>query len=68
MKMVVVPRNCLVCGDKYLGGHELPDYPMREGLRVFYRCGASMSVKILDEGVYQILFKNCQATQKEKDD
>lgn len=57
--MIKVPKHCLICGSDYMGGHELPDKPMREGLRVFYICGASMSMKMLSEGVYQILFKNC---------
>lgn len=66
--MIKVPSNCLVCGREYAGGHELPDKPMKKGLRVFYRCGASMSVKVLIEGVYQILFKNCVADCQKKGD
>lgn len=57
--MIKVPAKCLCCGAEYQGGHQLPEKPMKEGLRVFYQCGASMSVKVLFEGVYQILFKNC---------
>ncbi len=63
--MIKVPEKCLICGSEYMGGHETPSSIMREGLRVFYQCGASMSVKILSDGVFQILFKNCQATNRE---
>ncbi|MEA1883757.1 MAG: hypothetical protein U9N62_04450 [Thermotogota bacterium] len=62
--IIKVPEKCLVCGAGYLGGHELPTKPMKEGLRVFYTCGASMSVKILDENTYQILYKNCAGEEK----
>ncbi len=58
-EMIKVPSKCLICGSDYMGGHQLPRKEMKEGLRVFYDCGASMSVKTLGEGVYQILFKNC---------
>ena len=57
--MIKVPKLCLECGSAYVGGHEVPGKDMKVGLRVFYHCGASMSCKILDDGVYQILFKNC---------
>lgn len=57
--MIKVPKKCLVCGSKYMGGAEWPNKPMRPSLRVFYDCGASMSLKVLAEGCYQILFKNC---------
>lgn len=56
---IKVPKKCLICGAKWEGGHEVPNKSMKEGLRVFYICGGSMSVKILNKGVYQILFKNC---------
>ena len=55
-----VPPKCLVCKSMWVGGHSTPGNIMSEGLRVFYECGASMSVKkVLAEGCYQILFKNC---------
>ncbi len=58
--MIKVPENCLACGAPWSGGHEVPGQMMREGLRVFYECGASMSVKNGSvEGVRNILFKNC---------
>jgi len=63
--MIKIPDKCLICGEKYMGGHALPNEPFKDGLRIFYHCGASMSVKTLkrpDEtggGTYQILYKNC---------
>jgi len=32
---------------------------MTEGMRVFYACGTSLSCKMLSEGIYQLLIKNC---------
>ena len=58
--MITAPKKCLCCGSEYVGGHALPGQQMREGLRIFFDCGASMSCKILGAGVFQILFKNCQ--------
>jgi len=58
--MIKVPSKCLICGSEYIGGHEWIAEPMKEGLRVFFKCGASMSVRVIMEGVYKILFKNCQ--------
>jgi len=52
------PQTCLICGARWSGGHQIPGMEMKEGLRVFFECGASMSYKCID-GVYQILFKNC---------
>ena len=67
--MIKVPEKCPICGAAYRGGHEIPHYEMKEGLRVFYDCGASMSVKTIGDGVFQILLKNCRATpDKEKAD
>jgi len=57
---IMMPEKCLVCGESWSGGHTYPPQNMTEGLRVFYSCGASMSVKILNHGVYSILFKNCE--------
>jgi hypothetical protein len=57
--MIKVPENCLVCGSKYQGGTNSTGEGMTEGKRVFYVCGASMSVKKLEHNVYNILFKNC---------
>lgn len=41
----LVPEKCLICGAPWLGGCAVPGtrYP-RAGLRVFFRCGASMSI------------------------
>lgn len=57
--MVLVPERCLVCHAFWIGGHETPDKPMEEGLRVFYQCGASISCRTIAEGIYQLLVKNC---------
>jgi len=53
------PSHCFICGSQYSGGHVLPGEKMKDGLRIFFGCGASMSVKILVPSVYSILFKNC---------
>jgi hypothetical protein len=58
----LVSAHCPVCGAEWKGGHEVPGKRMREGLRVFYGCGASMSFKRGDfQGVFHILLKNCQS-------
>jgi len=64
---IKAPKKCLICNAKYSGGHCLRSQRMREGMRVFYKCGASMSVTTLDKecAVYQILFKNCEHALKE---
>jgi hypothetical protein len=59
MLKIRVPEKCLICGAEYRGGHALPNEKMEFGKRVFYDCGASMSVNALDENTYQILYKNC---------
>ena len=63
---IKVPKHCLICGSEYAGGHAWIGESMEEGLRVFFHCGASMSVKVLSEDVYQILFKNCCAKGSSK--
>lgn len=41
--------------------------PMEDRLRVFYKCGASLSIKEnLGDGVYLLLFKNCEANYEEE--
>lgn len=62
--MVKVPEYCLDCGAEYAGGNERIGNPIKEGSIVFYKCGASMSVKTSSDGFCQILFKNCLATEK----
>lgn len=65
--MIKVPEYCLICGSKWKGGSQLPNKPFRDiGQRVFYECGASMSIKESDVKkvnvppyFYQILFKGC---------
>ncbi len=55
------PANCMICGAKWIGGHALPGEPMRGGLRVFYDCGASLSIHetFPDDGSFKLLIKNC---------
>ena len=57
--MIRTPKYCLICGAPWSGGHANPLESIKPGLRQFYECGASMSVKIISEGVYQVLIKNC---------
>ena len=62
--MIKVPECCMVCGSKYTGGSQVPQKPFKDkGERVFYKCGASMSIKEMkeysDTAYYLILFKNC---------
>ena len=57
--MIKVPERCLICHAFWIGGHETPGQEIKEGLRVFYRCGASISCKEISDGIYQILTKNC---------
>lgn len=66
-----VPEKCLACGADWSGGHQLPGKPMKVGLRVFYRCGASLSASPAGynwpepydpaayDGAWRLLFKNC---------
>ena len=56
-----VPEKSLCCGSDYLGGHAVPGQPMRFGLRVFYKCGASLSVwkSAGVENAWLLLSKNC---------
>jgi hypothetical protein len=58
-----VPERCLVCDSPYLGGHAKPGDNMKVGLRVFFKCGASMSISEskLDppHNSFHILYKNC---------
>ncbi len=59
-----VPEGCLHCGSKWIGGHARPKDTMTPGLRVFYDCGASLSIKEdLGDGAYVLLFKNCRAAE-----
>ena len=56
--MIPVPDKCLVCGAEWSGGHETPGNEMKNGLRAFYDCGASLSCERLSGG-YRILIINC---------
>ena len=56
---ILVPEHCLFCGANWNGGHEIPGKEMKVGLRVFYECGASLSIKEeFPEGCF-LLTKNC---------
>jgi hypothetical protein len=57
--MIKVPDKCLICKSKWIGGHQKPGKAMTLNLRVFYECGASMSIMEVYDGCYLILFKNC---------
>lgn len=61
---VNVPENCLCCGAKWIQGNERPGQPMKMGLRVFYECGASVSLLetqcIPCMGIYYLLITGCQ--------
>jgi hypothetical protein len=54
-----VLASCPTCGAEWSGGHERPLYPMKAGLRVFYRCGCSVSIKERSEDHVLLLVKNC---------
>ncbi len=54
--MIKCPEKCLVCGADWNGGSVKPGEPMGEGKRVFYECGASMSVT---DG-YGVIIKGCK--------
>ena len=58
--MPIVPSRCILCESEWQGGHEVPGKPMKESLRIFYKCGASLSYKILSNGTYNFLTKNCE--------
>lgn len=62
--MIPVPEHCIICGSSWAGGHEIPGKPMKEGLRVFYDCGCSLSCERLSEG-YRLLAKNCRKELKD---
>lgn len=64
---ILVPAKCLRCGAKWIGGHEIPGKPMKFQARVFYRCGAQMSIKRWSEYGCDILFTNCQGGNDGKD-
>lgn len=58
---VRVPPVCLCCGSKWKGGSQVPLDKFRVGLRVFYYCGASLSVaRYMGTGCYMLRFKNCK--------
>lgn len=66
----IISEKCLICGAPWAGGCEQPGhrYP-KAGLRVFYKCGASMSIvgvefgyDLDDDGYcYFLRLKNCNS-------
>lgn len=63
----LVPASCMICGAKWIGGHERPGHRMKVGLRVFYECGASLSIKEgFFEGAFHLLLKNCWCEENAK--
>lgn len=72
----LIPEKCLICGAPWIGGCGVPGarYP-KAGLRVFFDCGASMSVidrykelyadydtSLIDDGYcYFLRLKNCNS-------
>jgi hypothetical protein len=62
--MIKVPEKCLCCKSKWNGGSAIPGDTMEIGLRVFFSCGASLSVaEDLGCGCYMLRFKNCQCEE-----
>lgn len=54
------PKVCPCCGAPWRGGSQIPGEPLPLGARVFYRCGASLSIKEnIDGNALILLFKNC---------
>ena len=63
---VKVPKYCLYCGAGWKGGHQVPGSIMKLGLRVFYFCGASLSITEQTEDYCRLLFKNCGKQEEEE--
>jgi len=61
---IKVPKKCLYCGSEWIGGHEIPNKLMKPGLRVFYKCGASLSIRESNDIYCLLLFKNCGKQEK----
>lgn len=60
---ILVPAKCLCCGAKWTGGHEVPGKPMKFRVRIFYDCGAQMSITRHSKYGCSILFTNCQGKE-----
>jgi len=65
-----VPEKCMMCGAPYKGGHARPGDHMKMGLRVFYDCGASISIfkdcSHPEDGCFHLLTKNCWCEHNQK--
>ena len=64
---IKVPGICLLCDAPYQGGHELPYHKMQKGLRIFYSCGASLSIKESNQDYCLLLFKGCGTHTKDSE-
>ena len=63
-----VPEKCPCCGAKWSGGCQVPRKPMPDNARVFYNCGASLSIKRrLERYAITLLFKSCNCLECEPD-
>lgn len=63
----IVPAKCLICEAPLSAGHQpLSGNRMRLGLRMFYKCGASISVTSANDGCFQLLIKNCHCEHNAK--
>jgi hypothetical protein len=64
------PEKCLFCDSPYMGGHVKPGEHMEMGLRVFYHCGASISIfkgcSHPENGAFHLLVKNCHCEHNMK--
>lgn len=62
------PKKCLMCGSQWKGGATAPGKPMKEGLRVFYDCGWTVSYKIIENIngriVHQLISHSCRNEEK----
>lgn len=69
------PNKCPICGAGWIGGHCKPGEKVMVGLRTFFNCGASMSIKDSGWPEYRgdlfLMVKNCTSLEelygKEKD-
>ena len=65
--MIKVPKYCLCCGAKYLGGYEVPNKPTKINLSIHYKCGARLIYNGYDGINEQLTFRNCCCSECEPD-
>ena len=58
------PETCPKCGAKYSGGSTAPGDHMQPDMRVFYMCGASISLKDWGKDDPCVLLKNCSELEE----